>query len=389
MSFFNKASLLTIPTAYKQGKLYSVKPTDGSGDFTFLRLTTGTRINESGLIESVGVDVPRIDYSSGSPALLLEPQRTNFLPYSEDISTYSKVIFGTGVNPTVTLNYGISPEGLNNAVRIQFDAGTNGLSSIRQFVNTGSNPHTATKSVYIKSLNGNVSLNLGDGLTGSKKRDVTTEWQRFQVTDTISSTTHGFHLMTNTAAGNPITSQVADVLVYGAQIEVGAYATSYIPTSGTSVTRVADEIRLLQLSSYFPNPSKGTIFFEFEDKGHRGTGSSARFIFRNSASADQLAFITRPDGFLFYDYNSQSGIDYLISSGTQVGQTYKFAITFNGKIAVGFANGLKESTQTSVNDFEINEWIFTSFIHSSLSFKNIMFFPTALSDAECITLTTI
>jgi hypothetical protein len=53
MSLFDDASLVMIPSAYKDGKLYSIKPTDGSGDFTFSRGSNlaATRVNSSGLIE--------------------------------------------------------------------------------------------------------------------------------------------------------------------------------------------------------------------------------------------------------------------------------------------------------------------------------------------------
>jgi len=49
----NDASLVMIPSGYKDGKLYSVKPTDGSGDFTFSRGSNlaATRVNSEGLIE--------------------------------------------------------------------------------------------------------------------------------------------------------------------------------------------------------------------------------------------------------------------------------------------------------------------------------------------------
>jgi hypothetical protein len=53
MSLFDDASLAMIPSAYKDGKLYSIKPTDGSGDFTFTRGSNlaATRVDENGLIE--------------------------------------------------------------------------------------------------------------------------------------------------------------------------------------------------------------------------------------------------------------------------------------------------------------------------------------------------
>jgi hypothetical protein len=53
MSLLDNASLVLTPNAYKEGKLYSVIPSDGSGDFTFTRATTATRVNSDGLVELV------------------------------------------------------------------------------------------------------------------------------------------------------------------------------------------------------------------------------------------------------------------------------------------------------------------------------------------------
>ena len=71
-------ALALIPSGVKAGKVYSVLPSDGVGDFDFTRASTATRINSQGLIETVASNVPRLDYSNGDcPSLLLEPQSTN------------------------------------------------------------------------------------------------------------------------------------------------------------------------------------------------------------------------------------------------------------------------------------------------------------------------
>jgi len=77
-------SISLIPSGYKAGKVYSVLPTDGSGDLTFARASTATRINKNNLIENVGNNVPRLDYEDGGcPSLLLEPSSTNLITQSE------------------------------------------------------------------------------------------------------------------------------------------------------------------------------------------------------------------------------------------------------------------------------------------------------------------
>ena len=96
-SLLSSASLVLAPSSYKATKLYSALPESGVGDFTVSRNSIATRVNKSGLIETVGVNVPRIDYSDGTPSLLVEPQSTNLLTYSEDFSnaSWSKTRFVT------------------------------------------------------------------------------------------------------------------------------------------------------------------------------------------------------------------------------------------------------------------------------------------------------
>ena len=87
MGLYNDASLIVYPSGYKAGKIYSQKPTDGSGDLTFTRASTATRVNESGLVESVASGVPRIDYTGGGCGKFkFEPQRTNLVIFSEDFT---------------------------------------------------------------------------------------------------------------------------------------------------------------------------------------------------------------------------------------------------------------------------------------------------------------
>jgi len=126
-------SLAMIPSGYKASKVYSVLPESGVGDFDFTRATTATRINSSGLIETVATNVPRLEYPlidgvvNGCPSLLLEPQRTNLVTYSESFENYFNVS-----EVTLNSNYAISPDGTLNANKVTFPS--------------------ASKSMYINSL---------------------------------------------------------------------------------------------------------------------------------------------------------------------------------------------------------------------------------------------
>ena len=115
-----KPKLALIPCT--QGYfLNSVLPSDGIGDFRFSRSGTATRINSQGLIEEVGDGVSRLNYPmidgvvKGCPHHILEPQRINLLPYSQDFSNaaWSKS------NVTIISNSIISPDGSLNANELQ------------------------------------------------------------------------------------------------------------------------------------------------------------------------------------------------------------------------------------------------------------------------------
>jgi hypothetical protein len=92
-----------IKEGSSKGTLYSVLPSDGTGDFDFTRSGDATRINKEGLIETVGNNVPRLNYPlidgvvSGCPSLLLEPKELIYCLFSNDFrsllvgnSSYSK-----------------------------------------------------------------------------------------------------------------------------------------------------------------------------------------------------------------------------------------------------------------------------------------------------------
>ena len=120
MSIYDNAGVVQIPSGYKAGttdNLYSVLPANGNGDFNATRGSTATRVNKDGLIESVATNVPRLDYPlidgvvQDCPTLLLEPQRTNALQYSEEFENAYWINNGI----TITANQIVSPDGTQTA----------------------------------------------------------------------------------------------------------------------------------------------------------------------------------------------------------------------------------------------------------------------------------
>ena len=157
-------NLAMIPSGYKAGTLYSVLPTDGVGDFTVTRASgNASRINKEGLIEFMGADVPRLDYSGGGcPVLLTEPQSTNIITYSEDFTQS----FWTGLsNASLSTTSTITPSGSTNAVRVTSLVGDDDLRGLV----TIANGSTYTNSCWIRRVSGSGTISIVDvnGVTNS------------------------------------------------------------------------------------------------------------------------------------------------------------------------------------------------------------------------------
>ena len=111
-------SIAMVPSGYKAGTLYNPIPNVASGDFNVVRNSIATRVNSDGLIETVGANVPRLDYTNGGcPVLLTEPARTNLVTHSSDFSDASWV----KTDADVVSNFGISPSGNLDADKITFN----------------------------------------------------------------------------------------------------------------------------------------------------------------------------------------------------------------------------------------------------------------------------
>jgi hypothetical protein len=266
-------------------------------------------------------------YGPRVPMILVEPSATNLLTYSEDFSNsaWTEYEGGTGVAPTVTPDFGTSPDGTVSASRIQFNKGSGtgytNMSVVYGSAATSSGA-TTSKSVYLKSNTTEayeIVLYEVTDASGSnvKKITVTPDWQRFDVYGAIAATTTGIVIGLREINVTGL-SNTADILVWGAQVETGSVATSYIPTSGGDAaarTRAADDLTITGSAfSDFYNQSEGTVYFEGTSKGIE---SAPRLFSFSDGSTNNRIRIDIKDGI-----NIRTAI--VVSNITVAGQTVSF-----------------------------------------------------------------
>ena len=231
MSIYDKASLIQIPSGYKAGKLYSVIPNSGAGDFTHTRNGTATRVNSQGLIETVNANVPRLDYPfidgvvQDCPHLLLEPQRTNSLTYSED---FTNAVYSKQGTSSITSNTTTAPDGSLTADTLSGATGTSVSGNVLRRNVSGT--VDATLSIYVKSLGStSFTIYIRNGSSGQVQSQSITPNDTWQIVTLTHDPDNGQIFFGNTDNGNIPTG---DVAIWGAQLEQGSYPTSLYTNRG-------------------------------------------------------------------------------------------------------------------------------------------------------------
>ena len=358
-------SLLIVPARFKSGKLYSQLPTSGAGDFTVTRATTATRVNASGFIESVASGIPRLDYFSsdgtvGCPALLVEPSGSNLALQSETfLTTWAQ----TGLSITTGFT---SPSNNANGTLIEASANTGRLRQTFAAITSGTT-HTfslfaeagnlalasgvslvfqeGTGTNYVSgvaqsfrldtgTLGASGTLGAGFTLTRASIENYGNGWYRCSMTVTVSYTPASANITirpTSTIVSNlPATVSGGSAYIYGAQLETGSVATSYIPTTTAAVTRNADVVSVSGAVSGSIGQTEGTIYAEF----------SVDF---NNRDADILSLDggSTSDGF-FMSIRSSSVVQLIVRTASANALIFQKTGAFSAgvnKLAVAYKNG--------------------------------------------------
>ena len=361
--------------------------------FDFDRASTATRVNRDGLIETVATDEPRIDFLNNTNGhLLLEPSRQNIITYSEFDSANPnnwQTGFGTGTFSYDLVSYKSRPA-------LKQRQQTEGRSYKAQNV-TVSTSTTYTLSFYIDKAN---SINIDDsdivcaiissddiGFSSRNYGDAD-ENNRINFTFTTDVDTSIQIRIGLGASGN----QSGDkTLIFSMpQLETGSYATSYIPTSGSAVTRSAETCNGAGNSTVF-NDSEGVLYAEI---GALDDDLTFRVLSVSDGSNNNtVKFGYRSDSNRIYAEIRSGGSSqaFLSYDVTDITDFNKVALKYKLNDFALWVNGTERATDTSGN---------TPIGLSKLSLdrgdggndfygkvKDVRVYNTALTDAELIALT--
>jgi hypothetical protein len=360
---------------------------------------------------SVGpvANLPRLDYlGSSCPRLLLEPQRTNTLTYSE---AFDNVAWTKG-NATISANTSatLDPSGYNGADKLQEDSSTDSH-FFGSDTASASSAEVVTYSIFLKAAErsfaalrlytGSGSIfgyyNLANGTLGTIGAGGTgtivsygNGWYRCSLTITMASSSVTLpYVFTSTGDGvNSYTGTTGSgIYCFGAQQEIGAYATSYIPTLGAAVTRGFEDLRKTGISSLI-GQTEGVWYLDFTFINNGATyqafqlsdGTPSNFVYMYRSGTANFSFFVNATS--IGTFAGTNNTRYKIAFAYKAGQ---HAIYINGAQVFTSASGTAPTALSQLNaDYlAIGAERLQSPIHQILLFK------TRLSNADLATLTTI
>ncbi len=366
--------------------------------FNFTRGSIATRVNKAGLIEVVGNDKPRIDYTdSADGVLLLENSSTNSLPYSNEFSNsdWSKNSSGIDTsigNNGINENIGISPDGSLNADRVNFLLQSDLDIGIGKSISSSSGT-TWSASMWIKGEGSNIDKNISFRLKRSSGGTfigndgtikLTSEWVRIEINPlTLIANNNGVRLI---LSSNDATS----CLVYGAQLEANSIASSYIPTNGSVVTRAAETCNNSGNSEVF-NDSEGVLFADISALANDGTFRMIGLFDEKTTNEDRIQIYYRSDdnkmSFLIEANNTNQFIKTLDVNTIQYN---KVALKY-GDTSKVYINGFKLAEESGVSISNNLQRLSFNEQNGGNNFygktKEIAYYDAVLTDAELETLT--
>ena len=384
-------------------------------EFDFSRGTTATFVGRNGLIQESAIDVPRIDFTDDPTGhLLLEPQSTNILAYSQD---FSQNYWGKQ-SATVTTSTITDPTGDQNSFKLVPNSGTGGNRSIGKNFTGLSGLHTQsvfakkgeynyialrtrngpTASVMFDLENGTFNVNLTSvAFVSAKIEDYGSGWYKCSMTLDPSQMSSAGRIYTSFSVGitgNETNSFDGDgtsgVYIFGAQFEQKSYPTSYIPTSGSAVTRNQELCNNSGTVNDF-NSEEGVLYAEIASLA--GDDTVGQLTISNGTASECVKILYLSSNSIRFETITASGVNFVKDiTATRNGEFDKLAIQYKSNDYKVYFNGVSQSvTQRTGTPIGLNKIAFDRGDGGSKFFgktKNLKVFKRALTDAELQELTT-
>lgn len=304
---------------------------------TFTRASTATYFDKLGVLRTALNNEPRFDYDPvtlEAKGLLIEESRQNLLKYSSEFDNAA----WTKVNATITNNASLAPDGTFTADLLTETnaAGVHAIDNRLQGVAAITAGNYYTVSCYAKLASGTRNLIFSSGNAGVinftsifNLSDGVVVGAASGVTATITNCGNGFYRCTASAlAASSATGSLTSIglasgttplytgdgfsgiYIWGAQLEAGAFATSYIPTTSTAVTRQADNAIMTgtNFSSWY-NQSQGSFYYEAETS--RVDGENTCVFSASDATANYRieSYSGETGHFVVNDATNQASLD--------------------------------------------------------------------------------
>lgn len=373
--------------------------------FTTTRNSIATRVNKQGLIEVVGNNVPRIDYTdSADGVLLLEPQRTNLVTTSETLSNYwnlqeaTLIVDNQAVNPTGSLyanklntSNAAAFRGLVKSESTAYDGKTLNVSVFAKkitsdyifFYNIGST--SGVNGIWFNISNGTLG-NIGGAWSNSKIENYGNGWYRCSTTITFGTGTNYLYLLNSDGNGNTTSTIGSQTYLWGSQVEEGTYPTSYIPTSGSSVTRQADTANGSGNSEVF-NDSEGVLFADIAALSDDLTFRLISLSDGTTSNRLSLGYRSTSNAIYCEIRNANATQAFLITTINDIKTKSKVSVKYKENDFAMWVNGFEVSTDTSgITPINLSKINFDSGQQSGGYFygntKEIGYYDTALTDEE-------
>ena len=332
-------------------------------------LTGGQGTQGTSLLRTSAIDEARIEYdaSGNCLGLLVEEARTNRATYSQDFThgSWNRSDIAVGAAPVA------APDGTMTANHV-VKTGSNGHLSKNSIGNTSDRV-----SVWARTVSGTGTMYMGYQSV-SHEVTVTEEWQRF---DAQLNNVNAYVANFRGAA------TLTEVYLWGAQVEVGTFPTSYIPTSGSTVTRAKD-VASLAVSEFGYNQDQGTIVVERRFLSNDVNANSGTDLWEDGSNKISLRkgiWLINVDGSNQATSTYGSPIDYV--------SFHKIGLAFKPNSVIGSTSGGLSAEDTSalipdaVNTIQLNRVDTNASFHINGHIKSIQYYPLRLSNAQLQALT--